>query len=80
LKITFKLLNCTKIILLWQIPNVLPKGSCYGDAGALCTTAHPIQTQCVQSHVQYSFRLVKLWNCQSQSIYVKEGVVKWIKF
>ena len=30
LKITFKPSNCTKIILLWQIPNVLPKGSCLG--------------------------------------------------
>ena len=34
------IINCTKIILLWQIPNVLPKGSCYGDAGALCTTKY----------------------------------------
>jgi len=30
LKIAFKPSNCTKIILLWQIPNVLPKGSCLG--------------------------------------------------
>jgi len=26
----FKLLNYTKIILLWQVPNVLPEGSCLG--------------------------------------------------
>ncbi|MEZ3423993.1 MAG: hypothetical protein K1W39_09790 [Lachnospiraceae bacterium] len=48
LKIALKLPDCTKIILLWQIPNILPKGSCFGVLVlnphiTLRTTAHLIQ-------------------------------------
>ena len=31
---SFKTIKYTKIILLWQVPNVLPKGSCFGGTGA----------------------------------------------
>jgi hypothetical protein len=56
LKIALKLPDCTKIILLWQIPNILPKGSCFGVLVlnphiTLRTTAHLIQAECGQSHV-----------------------------
>jgi len=62
----------TKIILLWQIPNVLPKSSCMGTlvlkSGFFRFYAPlriPSKRNAAKPCCKHGFLLVKFWNCQS---------------
>ena len=65
LKNVLKPSNCTKIILLWQIPNILPKGSCLGPLvlkPCFLRLYAPLRDP---SKPGGGLPMVKFWNCQS---------------
>ena len=77
MKIAFKPSNCTKIILLWQIPNVLPKSSCLG-ALVLKPRFLGLYAPLRIPSKRKRLLLVKFWNCQRQNTCVlkKTGKLK----